>query len=261
MHLPRPCGIVTLLTDFGLANPWVGIMRGMIKRQNVHADVIDFCHGVPAHDVDTGAFYLSAAIDRFPPGTVHVAVVDPGVGTNRRFLAACGAGCFWVAPDNGLLEAVLRRDDAEVRVVDLEKVGLEASSATFHGRDVFAPVAGLLSGGRFGFRALGNRCDDPLRLQGDAFAADAPPRIIAIDHFGNAITNVTRERVQRERWAGARVRGTTASLRSAYASVAPGEALAIVNSYDLLEVAVYRGNAAQRLHVAAGDAVEPVFHP
>jgi len=84
MQLPRPCGLVTLLTDFGVRDPWVGVMKGVIKQHALQADVIDFCHGVPAHDVTVGAFFLGAAIERFPAGTVHVAVVDPGVGTDRR---------------------------------------------------------------------------------------------------------------------------------------------------------------------------------
>jgi S-adenosylmethionine hydrolase len=258
MQLPRPCGIVTLLSDFGLADPWVGVMKGMIKREHRDAEVIDFCHGVPAHDVQIGAFYLAAALDRFPAGTVHVAVVDPGVGTARRFLAAAAAACFWIGPDNGILEPVVRRDDVEVRVIDLDKLRLQPRSTTFHGRDVFAPVAGMLCGGRFGFRALGERCLDPVRLPRDPFADDAEPRVIAVDRFGNLITNVTRARVQRSGWHGVRAAGRVLPLCSTYADVAVGEALAIVNSYDLLEVAVNCGSAAALLSLAAGARIEPV---
>lgn len=259
MQLPRACGIVALLTDFGLADPWVGVMKGMIKRHNPRAEVIDYCHGVPAHDVRAGAFFLAAAMERFPAGTVHVAVVDPGVGTDRRFLAACAAECFWVAPDNGVLEPVLRRAEVELRAVDLEKLRLAPGSRTFHGRDVFAPVGAMLSGGRFGFRAVGDRCDDPRRLDGDPFAGDAAPRVVAIDHFGNLITNVSAARLDAERWTGVLVRSRVVSLRSAYAEVMKGEALAIVNSYDLLEVAVYCGRAAEQLGMSVGDAIEPVL--
>lgn len=258
MQLPRPCGIVTLLSDFGLTDPWVGVMKGVVKRHNPAADVVDFCHGVPAHDVRTGAFFLAAAIDRFPSGTVHVAVVDPGVGTERRALAVCAAGCFWIAPDNGLLEALLRREDAEVRGVDTDKLRLEPASRTFHGRDVFAPLGGMLSSGRFGFRAVGDRFAEPCRLAGDPFADDAQPRVIAIDRFGNLITNVTAARARREGWKGVRIGTHTAPLRSTYAEAGAGETLALINSYDLLEVAVNRGSAAERLLVATGASVEPL---
>lgn len=259
MQLPRPCGIVTLLSDFGLADPWVGVMKGVVKRHNPSADVLDFCHGVPAHDVQTGAFFLAAVVDRFPGGTVHVAVVDPGVGTTRRALAACAAGCYWVAPDNGLLEPILRRDDVEVRVVDVEKLRLEPASRTFHGRDVFAPLGGMLSSGRFGFRAVGDRAEGPCRLEGDPFAADARPRVIAIDRFGNLITNVPQARVLREGWTAVRVRDHDVPLVATYAEAGAGEALALINSYDLLEVAVNRGSAAERLRLAVGATFEPVM--
>ncbi len=256
MELPRACGIVALLTDFGLDDPFVGVMKGVIKQKNLRADVIDFCHGVPAHAVAVGAFYLAAAIERFPPGTVHVAVVDPGVGTPRRALAACAAGCFWLAPDNGLLEPILRRDDAEVRELDMAKLRLEPASRTFHGRDVFAPVAGLLSGGRFGFRAVGDRCEAPVRLAGDPLAGDAAPHVIAVDRFGNLITNVTAARIGHERWRGIKVGARSISLHGTYADVPAGEALALINSYDLLEIAIHQGRATDVLRIPVGTPLE-----
>jgi len=256
MHLPRPCGIVALLSDFGLNDPWVGVMKGVIKRHAPQADIVDFCHGVPAHDVVVGSFYLAAAVDRFPAGTVHVAVVDPGVGTDRGILAACAAGCFWVAPDNGLLEPILRRDDLELRSVDTQKLGLVPRSRTFHGRDLFAPLAGMLSGGRFGFRAVGDRSTSPRRLADDPFHDAAPPRVIAVDRFGNLITNVAAARLEREAWRAVRIGGRTVLLRERYADVDVGDAVALVNSYDLMEVAVNCGSAASVLGVGVGAAVE-----
>jgi S-adenosylmethionine hydrolase len=258
MQIPRPCGVVSLLTDFGQDDPWVGVMKGVVKQHDLRADVVDFCHGVPAHDVTLGAFYLAAAIDRFPAGTVHVAVVDPGVGTGRRLLAVCAAGCFWLAPDNGLLQALLDRDDAEVRVLDLDKLRLLPASRTFHGRDVLAPVAGMLSGARFGFRALGERCRDAVRLPEDPLAPEAPPRVLAVDRFGNLIGNVRASRVAREAWTGVRAGGRTLPLRATYADAGPGEAVALINSYDLLELAVNRGRAADVLRLGPGAPLEPV---
>ncbi|HLU37780.1 MAG TPA: SAM-dependent chlorinase/fluorinase [Planctomycetota bacterium] len=258
MELPRPCGVVALLTDFGLVDPFVGVMKGVIKQRNVQADVVDYCHGVPAHDVETGAFYLGAAIGRFPVGTVFVAVVDPGVGTARRALAACAAGCYWLAPDNGVLEPVLARDDAEVRTLDLDKLRLRPVSRTFHGRDVFAPVAGMLSGARFGFRALGDRCPDPMRLPGGPFAG--PSRVVSIDRFGNLLTNVPGARVLAEGWRAVRVGEHEVPVHGTYGEVPPGRALALINSYDLLEIAVNAGRADEQLAVAVGARLEPIVH-
>src|SRR5262245_23209683 len=156
--LPRPSGIVTFLTDFGARDPYVGVMKGMVLRQHPKAILVDLGHEVPPQDVTAGAFWLGAAIGRFPAGTVHVAVVDPGVGTERRLLAAAAHEAFWLAPDNGLLTHVLAQDPkADVRAIDLAHLNLRPESRTFHGRDVFAPVAGWLSGGRYSFTSLGAR--------------------------------------------------------------------------------------------------------
>lgn len=261
MELPRPCGVVALLTDFGLDDPWVGLMKGVIKRQNVQADVIDYCHGVPAHDIALGAFYLEAALGRFPVGTVWVAVVDPGVGTARRMLAACGDGCFWFAPDNGLLDPVLALPDVEVRALDLDKLRIKPASRTFHGRDVFAPVAGLLSAGRFGFRALGDRVHDAVRLTSSPLRPAAAMRVVAVDHFGNLLTNVPGGLVAEQRWRGVRVAGRTLPLAGTYAEVEPGTPLALINSYDRLEIAVNQGRADSLLRIAVGAPVEAILEP
>lgn len=256
--LPRPSGIVCLLTDYGTADPYVGIVRGMVLRQNPKATLVDLGHEVPAQDVEAGAFWLHGAVGRFPPGTVFVAVVDPGVGTDRRVLAASAHEAYWLAPDNGLLTHVLASDpQAEVRAVDLEHLNLRPSSRTFHGRDVFAPVAGWLSGGRYGFTALGARAADPVQLPPLLGGA---PRIVHQDGFGNLISNVPAAAL-----AGVtqvRVAGRLLPVRGTYAEAAPGELLALVGSYGLLEIAVNCGNAAQVLGIGRGASVElPAVRP
>ncbi|MCA8954230.1 MAG: SAM-dependent chlorinase/fluorinase, partial [Planctomycetes bacterium] len=146
MVYARPAGVVTLLTDFGLRDPYVGVMKGAVLRSNPKAVLVDLGHELPPQDVASGAFALAAAVGRFPSGTVHVAVVDPGVGTARRLLAVAAHEAFWLAPDNGLLSDVLAADPgAEARAVDCERLGLVAESRTFHGRDLFAPIAGWLA--------------------------------------------------------------------------------------------------------------------
>lgn len=249
MELPLANGIVTLLTDFGLDDPYVGIVKGMILRAHKNASIVDLGHGVPAQAVQVGAFFLAAALDRFPVGTVHLAVVDPGVGTARRVLAAAAGRCYWIGPDNGILSSVLDRDaDGEVRAVDLGRVGLEPGSATFHGRDVFAPLAGRLSSGKYGYRALGPRIDDPVRLPA---LTEGGPRVIHVDRFGNLITNLRAAGAEVVKIAGQRI-----PVRSHYAEVADGELIAVVNSYDLLEISARNASAAAALGVGSGVPVE-----
>jgi S-adenosylmethionine hydrolase len=248
MH-PRPSGVVALLTDFGARDPYVGVLRGAVLRHNSKALLVDLGHEVPAHDVAAGALWLQAAVGHFPAGTVHVAVVDPGVGSARGALAACAHGCYWLAPDNGLLTHVLAGDAAaELRAIDVAALQLGPISRTFHGRDVFAPIAGWLSGGRYGFTALGARATGCVRLP--ALAAGGP-RVVHVDHFGNLITNVAAATLTGV--AGVEVGGTAIALGGTYCDVAPGELLALIGSAGLLEIACNQGSAAARLR-AGRDA-------
>lgn len=248
--LPPPNGVVTTLTDYGLEDPYVGILKGAILGAHRRAQVVDLCHAVPAQDVEVGAFFLAAARRRFPDGTVHVAVVDPGVGTTRRVLAVLSGGCYWIGPDNGLLDGVLSDPGAEVLAVDLEGVGVRLESRTFHGRDVFGPIGGFLAGGRFGFRALGRRIVDPVRLRDDA-----TPRVLFADRFGNLVTNVAQDEFE-GRLAGVRIAGRSAELVGTYAESSGPSVVALWNSYRTLEFAVAGGSAAAELGVGRGEPVE-----
>lgn len=247
MQIPPPSEIVTLLTDFGSRDPYVGLVKGMIKRRFRGAEVIDLCHEVPPQDVAVGGFFWRAARGRFPVGTIHVGVVDPGVGGDRAVLVAAWAEALWIAPDNGLLGAVLPEDleeACEVRRADLESLRLRPDSRTFHGRDVFGPLAGMLAGRRVSFRAVGPRVR---RIRRIAALEEGSSRVILVDRFGNLITNVDASTAQRERVAAIEIAGVRAPLRATYAEAAPGELLALVNSYDLVEVAECQGDAARRL--------------
>lgn len=249
---PRPSGIVTFLTDFGHVDPYVGVMKGALLRVHAKAVLVDLGHAVPPQDVTAGAFHLAAAVGQFPAGTVHVAVVDPGVGTARRLLAAAAHECCWLGPDNGLLALVLARDpDAEVRVLDPEHLGLRDVARTFHGRDVLAPVAGWLANGRYGFSALGRRVDDWVRCD-DLFGG--APRVVHVDGYGNLITNVPAASLsgrQQVRLGGRRV-----PIRGTYGDVAVGDVVAVVGSYGLLEIAVNGGSAAVTLGLQRGAPIE-----
>ncbi len=253
MHL-RPSGHVVLLTDFGDRDPYAGILRGAVLRANPRAIVADLGHHVPAHDVECGAFWLWSAIGRFPPGSVVVGVVDPGVGTARRLLAAAANETFWLGPDNGLLSHVLAADpDADVRTLDPAHLGIAPPSRTFHGRDVLGPVAGWLSGGRYGFSALGARCADPVALPP---LTDGRPRIVHVDTFGNLVTNLAV--AEHPDLAAIGVTGRRVPVAGTYGEVPAGELLALVGSFGLWEIAKNGGSAAAALQVVRGQPVEPV---
>jgi len=251
MQLPRATGLVSLLTDFGTVDPYVGVMKGVMKSHFAAVDIVDLCHELPPQSVAIGGLYLAAALPYFGDGTVHTVVVDPGVGTTRRVLAVCAQGCFAVGPDNGVLTPILPTspDQGEVRAVDTDALGLVARSETFHGRDVFAPVAAMLAAGRYGFRALGPRITDPVDLD---VVRRPPAAVLAVDHFGNLITGIGAADLRGD---AVEISGREIAVRRTYADVAPGEFVALINSYELVEIAVRDGSAANTLGAGPGEAV------
>lgn len=269
--------IVTLLTDFGTADYFAGALKGVILSLNARAAVIDITHEIPVHDIEAGAFTLMAACEAFPAGTVHVAVVDPGVGSRRRALVAESGGQFFVAPDNGLVSyACERGGGARFYHATNRKFFRESVSTTFHGRDVFAPVAAALSRG-VAPRELGEEIDDPVRLAPLAprLAADGTieARVIHVDRFGNLVTNVTRAELSDEEIArGATLRVGPHAVRSFRRFFADrpanaddlgehlhaddaGELFAVWGSAGFLEIAVNLSSAAALLGVGRGQSV------
>jgi S-adenosylmethionine hydrolase len=249
MH-PSPAGIIALLTDFGSTDPYVGLTRGMALRACPRAQVVDVLHDVPPQDVSLAAFFLRSCVDRFPPGTVFVAVVDPGVGTERRALCALAHDCYWVGPDNGVLSDVID-ERAEVRAIDFDHLGFRAASRTFHGRDMFAPFAGSLVAGRYGFSSIGVRIQDPVRVPPVTAGA---PRVVHVDTFGNLLTNIPATAIASVR--SIRVAGRSIPLMGTYGDAPPGSLICLINSYDLLEIAENQGSAAATLGVARGANLE-----
>ncbi len=241
-------------------------MKGVILGIAPDARIVDLTHEVPAQDVLAGAYLLRGAVPYFPRGTIHVAVVDPGVGTKRRALVVATRDACFVAPDNGLVSLVAPR--AAVRGmwdVSRSRRHLPVVSRTFHGRDVFAPIAAALARGTAP-DALGTRLRTIVRL--------APPRvrreprrtigeIVWIDRFGNLISNITPDDLPRhgarDGFRGRRVSVTIDAhvlpLRDSYADVPAGKPVALVNSNDLVEIAVNRGSAASVLGVGRGARV------
>ncbi|MEO0650026.1 MAG: SAM-dependent chlorinase/fluorinase, partial [Planctomycetota bacterium] len=242
-------GVVTLLTDFGRSDVYVGVMHGVIHRYSDRVrHVVDLTHEVPPQDVALAAFHLHHAWRWFPEGTVHVAVVDPGVGSDRAILAVEKAGHLFLAPDNGLLGRIA--DDAtSIAHVDHDRIGLPDRSATFHGRDVFSPAAARLVDGASptdlgpaGQPVVGAAAPAPEALRDGGFGGV----VLSIDHFGNVITNLPVGLLMgpREAWT-LECAGQRFTISQTYASVDPGQTLALVDSYGLLEVAVREGDAAR----------------
>ena len=258
--------IVTLLTDFGTADYFAGALKGAVLASNPEARVVDITHEVPPYDVEAGAFILRAAFETFPEGTVHVAVVDPGVGSARRAVAVEGRGHTFVGPDNGLFGHVYERAGPS-RVFQLTNRNFfrREVSPTFHGRDIFAPVAGALSRG---VRAeeLGPEVFDFARLPSAAVEKTAAGTLVGtvihVDRFGNLITNITPEDLSDESVArGARLRIGGREVRRfrrffAEGAEGAGEPFAVWGSAGLLEVAVFRDSAARVLGAKRGDKVE-----
>ena len=251
--------IITLLTDFGARDAYVAAMKGVILGLNPRAVLVDVTHEVFAQDILAGAFILAQAAPYFPPGTIHLAVVDPGVGTGRRGLAAYGRGQFWVGPDNGLLQW------AWASSPDLTIVSLTAAAyfrpqiaATFHGRDIFAAVAAHLSLG-VDLTSFGPPVTDPLPLPFPAPVRNPEMiqgQIIYVDHFGNLVSNVAAAELRawlQNRGLLVRIGSRAISgLSSTYEDAASGEFLALMGSHGYLEIACNQDHAARRLGLGVG---------
>jgi len=275
-------GVITLTTDFGLIDGYVGIMKGVIQRICPKAVVIDLTHDIPPQDILSAAFLLHVSHPYFPKDSVHVAVVDPGVGTERRAIALRTSNALFVAPDNGLLSFIVESENVE-EVVDLNnpRYWLPKVSATFHGRDIFAPVGAHLARG-VPLRELGQPIDVEDLI---VFPVPRPHRendvifaqILYVDRFGNLTVNLPMERFKEEgeellmirlpdearpltlhpqdltiHLVGCEISG----IRRAYAEGSPGKPVALIGSAGYLEVAVPGDSAARLLSVKVGDEVK-----
>jgi len=260
----RPNGVITLLTDFGLADFFVGAMKGVILSIHREAVIVDLTHLIPPQDIWAAALTLAESSGTFPEGTIHVAVVDPGVGSERRAVLIESARAFFIGPDNGLFTLALE-DDPPQRVIHItnERFFRHPVSRTFHGRDVFAPVAAWLARG-VPPSEFGPEIADVVRLPiphverlGERHWRG---QVIHVDRFGNLITNVTARDVPLEALrAGGRllVNGHEVSaLRTHYQEAAEGEVFALVGSTGRLEISIRQGSAATALGVDRGATVE-----
>jgi S-adenosylmethionine hydrolase len=259
--------IVTLLTDFGIEDTFIGVMKGVIYSIAPQVHIVDLTHAIRPQQVVQGSLALTEAVPYFPAGTVHVAVVDPGVGTERRALAAEIGGQYFVGPDNGLFTAVAdlaRQAGQPVRFYALDKpeFWLAKVSKSFHGRDIFAPVGAHLAAGKT-LAQVGTLIDDPRRVeipQPHQEGGQVIGQVMVVDHFGNLLTNLKPQHLS----AGGRVLISVAEAQiegvvTTFGERQPGELIAMIDSSGVLQISVVNGNAAARLHADAGTAVKVQF--
>jgi S-adenosylmethionine hydrolase len=241
--------IVTLTTDFGLDDWYVAVMKAVLLSHAPPARLVDITHTIPPGDIVKGSITLERALASFPPSTIHLAVIDPTVGSDRRALIVRIHQQIIVCPDNGLITWPTRRlGPFEAFQITWKP---PATSQTFHGRDLFAPVVGMLAS----FRAildLGQPIADPVLLDLN-ISAGPTGLIIHIDHFGNATTSIPASHVPPH--ARIRIGNLTLPLHRSYSDVAPGQPLALIGSSDLLEIAVRDGSAADLLHLKTADSI------
>jgi len=258
----KPSGIITLLTDFGDRDGFVGTMKGVMLSINPAAKIIDLSHQVPDQDIAAGAFILGHSYSYFPHGTVHVAVVDPGVGSTRKILAVQTQHYFFVAPDNEILNYIFHSGETLTVIEVLNKqFFLEQVSQTFHGRDIFAPVAAHLSAG-VPISRLGPETQTFRRGEiKQPVVADShlTGEIIYIDKFGNLITNIPAGMLKRPIAIIQTGSLVLNQLSGAYSEVAIGQPVALIGSAGYLEIAIRHGNASQQFARNRGDQITVKF--
>ncbi len=251
--------IITLTTDFGSYDPYVAAMKGVILGISPDATIVDVTHEVPQQQVREAAYVLRHSAPYFPDGTIHVVVVDPGVGSSRRPIAVRTEGAYFVAPDNGVLGYVLEREE-RFDVVHLNNPAYwrQPVSKTFHGRDIFAPVAAHLASGA-PFESLGEPIDDLVTLSWPLpeYRPDGciEGEIVHVDRFGNLVSNIPGDAIKGRRYLTTINGATVSEVHATYADVYPGALLTLIGSHGYVEIAVRDGSAVELLGVAVGEKV------
>ena len=254
--------VVSLLTDFGSAEPFVGLMKARVRAECPAAAIIDLTHQLPPYAIEVAAFWIGRVHRYFLPGTVHLCVVDPGVGTARRILLVERGGQQFLAPDNGLLTPIASQAEALIRCVEpgwFEAAGLAGPSATFHGRDLFAPLAGRLAAGVVRPEDLGPTVTDWRRLDAPApeWAESAiRGRILFADNFGNLFSDIEMESLPDYRSWDVHVAGRVVPWVRTYGEAPPGSLVALKNSFGVLEVSCVSGSATAATGLEPGAGVE-----
>ncbi len=263
------CGVVALLTDFGTSDPYVPSMKGVVLRVCRSAVLVDVTHEVPPFDVEYGSYVLLSAYKYFPPGTVFVAVVDPGVGSSRRAVAIASRNYYFVGPDNGLLVPAAEDDGLEGAVVlNREELYWKPVSRSFHGRDIFAPIAARIACGA-GLGSLGDPLDPGdlvrprLRVGSEKVGDCVRVWVVHVDRFGNVIlsegfgklADLLDIRVEDRVDVVVGTREHVARVEEVFSVAPPGTLVLYENSFQLAELAVNLGSARELLQVSRGDPV------
>jgi S-adenosylmethionine hydrolase len=259
----KASGVITVTTDFGHQGPFVGVMKGRILARFPTAQIIDLTHEIVVHWPAEAGFWLARSFEYFPAGTVHLAVVDPGVGTSRDILAVSAGGHAFLAPNNGLLAPIVSRHAAQIVRLDLTRLarfGVQRPSATFHGRDILAPLAAELAAGRCAISDLGTEVAAsslvPAWVEEPTVEANGVSGVvITIDHFGNLISNIDVSLIERFRLPLVLTGHHAFSLLRTYGDARPGEYLALINSFGVVEVARAEQSAAEGLGLSRGAPV------
>ena len=258
----QPSGVISITTDFGHKGPFTGAMKGVILSRFPEAKIVDLAHDIPAQWPPEAGFWVSRAYKYFPKGTVHVAIVDPGVGTERDILLVEHDWHYFMAPDNGLLGPLLDTAiDPHIFKLDFgcfERLRLGSPSATFHGRDIFAPIAAEIAAGNTNPVAIGipayewvpGWTDEP-----DVMPGKVSGVVVTVDTFGNLISNIESSLIESFREPLVHIAGHEIPMKTTYARAQPGDYLALINSFDVVEVAVAEGNAAEGLGSERGAPV------
>jgi S-adenosylmethionine hydrolase len=257
--------MITLLTDFGTTDYFIPAVKGVILSINPDIQIVDLTHEIPAQDIGAGAFTLGACYHNFPPGTIHVAVVDPGVGSARRAIVVRARDYLFVGPDNGVFSyAYAQEPQTNVFQIEREEYFRHPVSTTFHGRDVFAPVAAWLSRG-LAVEAVGREISDYVKLGLPQPKTDLPHKrvigtILHIDHFGNCITNLTARELPPECMGQSAIKLLFAGheithFGSHFAQAPKDEPFAYLGSAGFWEIAVWCDSAARRLGIERGAEV------
>lgn len=258
--------LITLTTDFGEADAYVAAMKGVLATTAPMSNILDLSHQIPPHDITAGAIFLRDAVPWFPPGTIHIAVVDPGVGTARNPVAIALDGQVVIGPDNGLTTLLTDRlPVSRIMILDPEKCAPKPVSATFHGRDLFAPAAALLATGT-PLEQLGNTSESLVKLDWPTPEHPAPNTILGIvvytDAFGNCSSNIPASWLADSATATVSIGHTdNIPLCRTYGDAPPGTAMALVGSSGFLEIAVNHGSAATTLGITRGMTMKIILDP
>lgn len=254
--------IITLTTDFGLEDPYVGQVKGAILKYNISVRIIDICHSIPAHDILTAAVTIRTSYNYFPKGSIHLVIVDPGVGSQRRVLAATAGKHLFITPDNGVL-SLLFKDNMIQTIHRVENASLFPSeiSSTFHGRDIMAPVAAAVAGGmsldKVGPATTINSCTHLKLPEPITSGTGIEGQVLHVDRFGNIRTNITTadlSQFQPASFSGIKIKGHTINnISNTYSDSPSGSLVAVIDSAGYLEIAVNRGSAVRLTECYIGD--------